>query len=282
MPPDEDRGSPAGTPPGGGSKWPSLRSGAPGDGSAGPGPRGVPSKTVLLAAVGVVLAGVWALSGLGVIDATMLFPEGGGDATRLVIDDKLGDCREARLDTGERCEPGADVESVSVWWPDRHTLAAELKLTESPELAEGSEWTAELYAETANAFTEGGLICGLSNIDTNRGASSDTAGSDLPPDSDSTPDPDSPPSAADPDSDPPPELVAYALASRLAKERLGPEACNASLLATSVRFTIDVTGQPETDELRLIGTVRLEYPEDPAQPGSDDDFLVRTSLHELR
>ena len=49
-----------------------------------------------------------------------------------------------------------------------------------------------------------------------------------------------------------------------------------------MRFTIDVTGQPETDELRLIGTVRLEYPEDPAQPGSDDDFLVRTSLHELR
>ena len=282
MPPDEDRGSPAGTPPSGGRKWSGLGGGAPGDGSAGPGPRGVPSKTVLLAAVGIVLAGVWALSGLGVIDATMLFPEGGGDATRLVIDDKLGDCREARLDTGEGCEPGADIESVSVWWPDRHTLAAELKLTESPDLAEGSEWTAELYAERANAFTDNGLICGLSNTCTNRGASSYTAGSDLPPDSDSTPDPDSPPSADDPSSDPTPELVAYALASRLTKERLGPEACNASLLATSVRFTIDVTGQPETDELRLIGTVRLEYPDDPAQPGSDDDFLVRTSLHELR
>ena len=169
MPPDEDRGSPAGAPPSGGRKRPGLRGGAPGDGSAGPEPKGVPSKTVLLAAVGVVLAGVWALSGLGVIDATMLFPEGGGDATRLVIDDKLGDCREARLDTGEGCEPGADVESVSVWWPDRHTLAAELKLTESPELAEGSEWTAELFAETANAFTPNGLICGLSNIGTNRG-----------------------------------------------------------------------------------------------------------------
>lgn len=282
MPPDEDRGGPAGDPSGGGSKWPGLKGGAPGGGSTGPEPRGVPSKTVLLAAVGVVLAGVWALSGLGVIDATMLFPEGGGDATRLVIDDKLGDCREARLDTGEGCEPGADVESVSVWWPDRHTLAAELKLTESPELAEGSEWTAELYAETANAFTEGGLICGLSNIGTNPGYSSDTAGSDSPPDPDSPPNPESPPSADDPSSDPPPELVAYALASRLAEERLGPEACDASLLGTLVRFTIDVTGQPETDELRLIGTVRLEYPEDPTQPGSDDDFLVRTSLHELR
>ena len=242
----------------------------------------MPSKTVLLAAVGVVLAGVWALSGLGVIDATMLFPEGGGDATRLVIDDKLGDCREARLDTGEGCEPGADVESVAVWWPDRHTLAAELKLTESPELAEGSEWTAELYAETANAFTPNGLICGLSNIGTNPGGSSDTASPDSPPNPDSTPDPDSPLSAADLDSDALPELVAYALASRLAEERLGPEACDASLLGTLVRFTIDVTGQPETDELRLIGTVRLEYPADPAQPGSDDDFLVRTSLHELR
>ena len=282
MPPDENRGGPSGDPSGGGSKRPALGGGAPGGGSTGPGPRGVPSKTVLLAAVGVVLAGVWALSGLGVIDATMLFPEGGGDATRLVIDDKLGDCREARLDTGERCEPGADVESVSVWWPDRHTLAAELKLTESPELAEGSEWTAELYAETANAFTEGGLICGLSNIGTDPGGSPDTADPDSTPDPDSPPDLESPPSAADPDSDPPPKLVAYALASRLAEERLGPEACDASLLATSVRFTIDVTGQPETDELRIIGTVRLEYPDDPAQPGSDDDFLVRTSLHELR
>ena len=290
MPPDEDRGGPAAAPTDDGRKWPNLGGGAPGGGSTGPEPRGVPSKTVLLAAVGVVLAGVWALSGLGVIDATMLFPEGGGDATRLVIDDKLGDCREARLDTGEGCEPGADVESVSVWWPDRHTLAAELKLTESPELTEGSEWTAELYAETANAFTDNGLICGLSNIGTGTdpGGSPDTAspdstlGSDSTPDPDSPLDPDSPPSADDPGSDPPPELVAYALASRLAEERLGPQACDASLRATSVRFTIDVTGQPETDELRLIGTVRLEYPGDPARPGSDDDFLVRTSLHELR
>ena len=50
----------------------------------------------------------------------------------------------------------------------------------------------------------------------------------------------------------------------------------------SVQFTIDVTGQPETDELRIIGIVRLKYPDNPARPGSDDDFLVRTSLHELR
>ena len=295
MTPDEDRGSPAGAPPGGGKwpglgggapggggKWPGLRGGAAGDGSAGPGPRGVPSKTVLLAAVGIVLAGVWALSGLGVIDATMLFPEDGGDATRLVTADKLGDCREARLDTGEGCEPGADVESVAVWWPDRNTLGVELKLTEAPELAEGSEWTAELFAETANAFTDNGLICGLSTTGPGPPPSSDAANPDPPPDSDSTPSPDNPPSADDPNSDPPPELIAYALASRIAEEQLGPEACDANLLGTSVRFTIDVTGQPETDELRLIGTVRLEYPADPAQPGSDDDFLVRTSLNELR
>ena len=44
MPPDEDRGSPADD----GSKWPGLRGGAAGDGSAGSGPRGMPSKTVLL------------------------------------------------------------------------------------------------------------------------------------------------------------------------------------------------------------------------------------------
>ena len=303
MPPDEDRGGPAGAPPGGGSKWPGLGGGTPSGGSTGPGPRGVPSKTVLLAAVGIVLAGVWALSGLGVIDATMLFPEDGGDATRLVTADKLGDCREARLDTGEGCEPGADVESVAVWWPDRNTLGVELKLTESPDLAEGSEWTAELFAETANAFTDNGLICGLSTASPGPDDSSETANPNSPPNPDnpdnppgtadpnsdplpdpnSPPDSDSPPGAADPNSDPPPpELIAYALASRFAEDRLGPEACDASLLGTSVRFTIDVTGQPETDELRIIGTVRLEYPTDPTQPGSDDDFLVRTSLHELR
>ena len=278
MPPDEDRGGPAGF----SGKWPGLGGGAPGGGSTGPGPRGVPSKTVLLAAVGIVLAGVWALSGLGVIDATMLFPEDGGDATRLVTADKLGDCREARLDTGEGCEPGADVESVAVWWPDRNTLGVELKLTEAPELAEGSEWTAELFAETANAFTDNGLICGLSTTSPAPAPSSDAANPDPPPDSDLTPNPDDPPGADSPDSDPPPALIAYALASRIAEEQLGPEACDASLLGTSVRFTIDVTDQPETDELRIIGTVRLEYPDNPAQPGSDDDFLVRTSLHELR
>ena len=275
MPPDNHRGDPAGQP-------------------------SMPSKTVLLAAVGVVLAGVWALSGLGVIDATMLFPEDGGDATRLVTDDKLGDCREARLDTGEGCEPGGDVESVAVWWPDRNTLGVELELTEAPELGEGSEWTAELFAETANAFTEGGLICGLTSAaETDPKGSSDSADPEPPPDresppdpdsppnadgpgSDMPPDPDSPPSAGSPDSDPAPELVAYAAENRFTEERLGPEACNAEVRGRSVQFTIDVTDQPETDELRIIGIVRLEYPDDPAQPGSDDDFLVRTSLHELR
>ena len=96
------------------------------------------------------------------------------------------------------------------------------------------------------------------------------------------PQPDSPPSAGSPDSDPAPELVAYAAENRFTEERLGPEACNAEMRGRSVQFTINVTGQPETDELRIIGIVRLEYPDDPDRPGSDDDFLVRTSLHELR
>lgn len=296
MPPDDHRGGPAGTPPGDGVDRPAdkpggglgsllgLRSGPSDGGSDRPaGKPGMPSKTVLLAAVGVVLAGVWALSGLGVIDATMLFPEDGGDATRLVTDDKLGDCREARLDTGEGCEPGGDVESVAVWWPDRHTLGVELNLTEAPELDEGSEWTAELFAETANAFTEGGLICGLTSATgTDPEDPSDAADPDSPPDQELPPDPDSPPNDGGPGADPAPELVAYAAENRFTEERLGPEACNAEMRARSVQFTIDVTGQPETDELRIIGTVRLEYPDDPTQPGSDDDFLVRTSLYELR
>lgn len=254
----------------------------PGDGSDRPSDKpGVPSKTVLLAAVGIVLAGVWALSGLGIIDATMLFPEGGGDATRLVVDDKLGDCREARLDTGEGCEPGGDVESVAVWWPDQDTLGVELELTEAPGFAPGSEWTAELFAETANAFTEGGLICGLTSA-------ADASSPHSPAPSPRTDDGTGSSSGGEgaPDASPPgegqPELVAYAAENRFTEERLGPEACDASLLGRSVRFTIDVTGQPEADELRLIGTVRLEYPDDRAQPGSDDDFLVRTSLYELR
>lgn len=305
MPPDNHRGDPAGQPgdsadrpaskPGGGlGSLLGLGGGGPGGSGRPAGQSGMPSKTVLLAAVGVVLAGVWALSGLGVIDATMLFPEDGGDATRLVTDDKLGDCREARLDTGEGCEPGGDVESVAVWWPDRNTLGVELELTEAPELDERSEWTAELFAETANAFTEGGLICGLTSAsETDPEGSSDTSDPESPPDPDSPPsaddpgsdippDPDIPTNADDPDSDPAPELVAYAAENRFTEERLGPEACNAEMRGRSVQFTIDVTGQPETDELRIIGIVRLEYPDDPAQPGSDDDFLVRTSLHELR
>lgn len=288
MPPDNHRGDPAGQPgdsadrpaskPGGGlGSLLGLGGGTSGDSGQPAGQSGMPSKTVLLAAVGVVLAGVWALSGLGVIDATMLFPEDGGDATRLVTADKLGDCREARLDTGEGCEPGGDVESVAVWWPDRNTLGVELELTEAPELGEESEWTAELFAETANAFTEGGLICGLTSAsETDPEGSSDTS------DPESPPDPDIPTNADDPDSDPAPELVAYAAENRFTEERLGPEACDAEMRGRSVQFTIDVTDQPETDELRIIGIVRLEYPDNPARPGSDDDFLVRTSLHELR
>lgn len=294
MPPDNHRGDPAGQPgdsadrpaskPGGGLGSLLGLGGGPSGGSGRPaGQSGMPSKTVLLAAVGVVLAGVWALSGLGVIDTTMLFPEDGGDATRLVTADKLGDCREARLDTGEGCEPGGDVESVAVWWPDRNTLGVELELTEAPELGEGSEWTAELFAETANAFTEGGLICGLTSAArTDPEGSSDAADPESPPNRELPPDPDSPPSADGPGSDPAPELVAYAAENRFTKERLGPEACTAEMRGRLVQFTIDVTGQPETDELRIIGIVRLEYPDNPARPGSDDDFLVRTSLHELR
>ena len=296
MPPDNHRGDPAGQPgdsadrpagqPGGGlGSLLGLGGGASGGSGRPAGQPGMPSKTVLLAAVGVVLAGVWALSGLGVIDATMLFPEDGGDATRLVTADKLGDCREARLDTGEGCEPGGDVSSVAMWWPDRNTLGVELELTEAPELGEGSEWTAELFAETANAFTEGGLICGLTSAaetDPEGSSDPDAADPEPPPDREWPPDPDSPTNDGNPDSDPAPELVAYAAENRFTEERLGPEACDAEMRGRSVQFTIDVTDQPETDELRIIGIVRLEYPDDPARPGSDDDFLVRTSLHELR
>ncbi len=36
------------------------------------------------------------------------------EPNRLLTEDKLGDCREAGRDTGERCDVGADIESVSL------------------------------------------------------------------------------------------------------------------------------------------------------------------------
>lgn len=75
--------------------------------------------------------------------------------------------------------------------------------------------------------------------------------------------------------------MAYALEFRFFTEQLGPEACEGWLDGSSARFAIDVTGQPADSEVRLVGLVKVEYPNDPDNRGSADDFLVKTTLAEL-
>ena len=212
----------------------------------GDGRRGMRSRLVVVVVVVAVVV-VWVMSGLGAIDVPYLFS--GRDATRLVVADESGDCRKVGRDTGERCDVGADIEKVTVWRMGQGTLMAELELSEVPDLGPDVEWTAQFFSEAQNAFTDHGIICGLSNV-----VEGGTPGT---------------------------EAVAYALEFVFSTEQLGAEACDGRLEGSSARFTIDVTGQPDDVEFRLVGAVRLEYPGDPDHPGSEDDFLVRTTLADL-
>lgn len=197
-------------------------------------------------AAGVALAavaGAAALLGVGPFDAD--------EPYKLEVVDRLDDCREAGRDAGDRCDPGADIEMVEVWQSDDGTLIVELVLTEVPELGSELEWTAQFYVDTQNAYTEGGIICGLSNIF------------------------DGP--------EPGTDAVSYALEPNTVPRRpLPADACHGRFRDSSARFSIDVAGQPAEAEFRVIGLVRLEYPGDPDHPGSEDDFLVRTSLADLQ
>ena len=194
-------------------------------------------------ALGTVALGTAALLDLGPFAA----PEPRG----LEVADRLEDCREAGLDRGQRCDSGADIETVRVWRSDDATLALELQLTDAPDLDSGLEWTAEFFVDVANAHTEGGVICRLSNV------------------AEGAP--------------PGPEAVSYALdPNTVPKQTVEAGACNGRLDGSTARFSIDTHGQPADRQFRLIGLVRLEYPGDPDRLGSDDDFLVRTSLADLR
>ena len=215
-------------------------------GDSGDGRRGTRFRlVVVLVVVAVVVIGL--LSGLGAIEVPFLFS--GQDAARLVVADGSGDCRKVGRDTGDRCDPGADIETVTVWRLGQGTLMAELELTEVPDVGPNVEWTAQFFSEAQNAFTDHGIICGLSNV-----VEGETPGT---------------------------EAVAYALEFVFSTEQLGAEACDGRLEGSSARFTIDVTGQPVDAEFRLVGVVRVEYPGDPDHPGSEDDFLVRTTLADL-
>ena len=173
----------------------------------------------------------------------------------LEVTDRLEDCRDARRDHGEHCEVGADVEMVKLWLSDGSTLMVDLQLTDGPDLGAGSEWTAEFYIDIANAHTAGGVICGLSNVG---------------------------PAAAR-DGEPGSAVASYALdPNTFPRQLLEPDACRGTLGDSSVRFSIDVSAQPDESPFRLIGVVRIEHPGDSDHPGSEDDFLVRASLADLR
>lgn len=196
-----------------------------------------------LGALGVLALGTAALLDLGPFSPA----EPGG----LEVADPPGDCREPGLDRGEHCDMGADIEAINLWMSEGNTLVVELQLDDAPDLGPAVAWTAEFYVDAANAFTDGGVICKLSNVD-NGGR----------------PGPEAVPHALDPNTVP--------------RESVDARACDSRLDGSAARFSIDVDGQPAGEPFRVIGLVRLEYPGDADRLGSEDDFLVRASLADLR
>ena len=196
-----------------------------------------------LGALGVLALGTAALLDLGPFAPTA--PAG------LEVVDRLEDCREARLDRGEGCDEGADIAAINLWLSDGGALVVELQLSEEPSPGPSLAWTAEFYADAANGYTGGGVICRLSNV-----TDGDRAG---------------------------PEVVSRALDPNTVPRQLTDDrACEGLLDGSAARFSIDISGQPDDAPFRLIGLVRVEHPGDGAGPGSEDDFLVRASLADLR
>ena len=206
---------------------------------------------VLLVAV-VMAVGALGVLALGTAALLDLGPFAGpGPPQGLDVADRLEDCRDAGLDTGDSCDAGADIEAIRLQHPDDGTLSVELALTEAPDLGPDLAWTAEFYVEAANSLTAGGVICGLTNV-------ADEGG-------------------------PLDEARSYALdPNTVPRQAAGAGACAGRLDGSTARFTVDVGGQPAGEQFRLIGLVRLEHPGDPDRIGSEDDFLVRATLADLR
>lgn len=196
-----------------------------------------------VAALGTVALGTAALFDLG--------PFAPAEPAGLEVADRLEDCREARLDRGEGCDPGADIEAIRLWLADTETLAVELRLTEAPRLGPALAWTAEFYVDAANAHTDGGVICRLSNVDAGGQPGAEVVSHPL-----------------DPNSVP--------------RESAEARACDSRLDGTAAQFSVNVVGQPDEAQFRLVGLVRVEHPDDPESLGSEDDFLVQASLADLR
>lgn len=193
--------------------------------------------------LGTIALGTAALLDLG--------PFAPAEPDGLVVDDPAGDCRQAGLERGESCDEGADITAINLSRPDGGALEVSLQLSETPSPGPSLAWTAEFYADVANSYTDGGVICRLSNVeDTGRAGS---------------------------------QVVSVALdPNTVPRQPVDDRACEGRLDGSTARFSIDVAGQPDDVQFRLIGLVRVEHPGDDARPGSDDDFLVRATLAELR
>ena len=218
-------------------------------------PDGRGRRSVLLLAAMVMALGALATVALGTAALLDLGPFAAPEPRLIEVADRLGDCRDARLDTGDSCDAGADIEAISLWLSDGGSLAVELRLTEAPDLGPSLAWTVEFYADAANAHTDSGVICVLSNVAP--GAARDQAPAKM---ADSYP--------LDPNTVP--------------RQPVPASACDGSLQDASAKFAINVVGQPDDTPFRLIGLVRVEHPDDPERLGSEDDFLVRASLADLQ
>ena len=174
------------------------------------------------------------------------------ESRSVVTTDRADDCRVPRRDFGDRCDEGADVESVRIQLDrDRDRLRVDVKLSQPPQLEAGAAWTVQFYAELVQP-----AICGLSNVLVPEGGTDDGSASAAA---------EPRPYALDPDT----------------KADLAPERCGGRLEGSSAVFDLDVADQG-AEPFRLIGSVKLEFPDDPARPGSEDDFLVSGSLLALR
>lgn len=210
---------------------------------------------MLLLAAFVMAAAALSTVALGTAALLDLGPFSAPEPRGLEVTDRPDDCRDARLDTGEGCDAGADIEAINLWLAEGDTLTVELELTEAPNLGPSLAWTTEFYVDAANAHTDGGVISVLSNV--------------LPSDAgDQVPAARADSRALDPNTVP--------------RQSLPAGACNGRLQDASAQFSIDVAGQPDEAQFRLIGLVRVEHPGDPDRLGSEDDFLVRASLADLR
>jgi hypothetical protein len=171
---------------------------------------------------------------------------GGDDQT--VVADEVGDCRAPGRDWGERCDTGADVESVRVS-SEGDSLLIDIELDGAPPLGPDVAWVVQF-----NAASTKGRVCGLANsVDGGEPGETLTA------------------YGFDP---------AYGL-SELTRRALPEGVCQASLDDSTIRFIVEMSGHDPSTPFRVVGLVQLEFPDDDARVGSADDFGFDVLLADL-